>query len=129
MEDMDRFGYCGIDCDACNKHSREIKEGAIKLKAGIDAKIRVAGAAKMRSRILELENYEEFYEVLEWFTTQEEVMNNGDCAKCRNGGGVPTCEIRDCAKEKDVDFCYNCGNYPCNLLHPRMIRESWEKKI
>lgn len=124
MENKDGFGYCGIDCDACNKHSKEIRGGAIKLKAGIDAKIGVAGAAAIRSRIPELKNYKEFYEVLEWFATQEGILNNGNCVKCRNGGGRTTCKIRDCAKEKGIDFCYNCEEYSCGLLHPKMIEES-----
>ena len=123
MENKDRFAYCGIDCDACNKHSKEIREGAIKLKAGLDEKIGVAGAEKIRSRIFELKNYEEFYGVLEWFATQEGIMNNGDCVKCRNGGGRAICEIRDCAKEKGIEFCCKCEDYPCDLLHPKMIEE------
>ena len=123
-EEKELVAYCGIDCDACNKHSKEIREGAIKLKAGLDTKIGVAGAAKIRSRILELKNYEEFYEVLEWFATQEDMMNNGDCVKCRNGGGRAICEIRACAREKGIEFCCKCDDYPCDLLHPRMIEES-----
>jgi len=123
MENIERFGYCGIDCDACNKHSKEIREGAIRLKAGIDAKIETAGDAKIKSRILELKNYKEFYELLEWFATQIGFNETGDCVKCRNGGGRSICKIRDCAKEKDIDFCRNCGDYPCELLHPRVIKE------
>lgn len=78
MEKSGKFGYCGIDCNACNKHSKEIREGALKLKAGIDAKLGVAGVASIRARIRELTNYEEFYAVLEWFATQEGIMNNGE---------------------------------------------------
>ncbi len=28
MENIERFGYCGIDCDACNKYSKEIRDCA-----------------------------------------------------------------------------------------------------
>lgn len=70
MENIESFGYCGIDCDACNKYSKKIRDAAIKFKAGVDSKIKVAESAKIKSRILELKNYEEFYEVLQWFATQ-----------------------------------------------------------
>ena len=53
-------------------------------------------------------------------------MNNGDCVGCKSGGEKSICEIRDCAKEKGLDFCYNCGDYLCDLLHPGMIKEETE---
>ena len=102
--------------DACNKHCKEIGQSAIELKVGIDAKIGVAGAAKIMSRIPALKNYREFYGVLEWFATQEGIMNNGYCVTCKNGGGKSVCKIRDCAKGKGVTFCRSCDDYPCDLF-------------
>ena len=106
-EEKNLVGACGIDCDACNKHSKEIMEGAIKLKAGLDEKIGVAGAAKIRSRILELKNYKGFYEVLEWFATQEGVMNNGDCVKCRNVEDEKFAKLGIVQRKKVLTFAVN----------------------
>jgi len=38
-----------------------------------------------------------------------------DCT-CRTGGGPPDCKIRICAKEKGVDACPLCAEYPCSLI-------------
>jgi len=38
-----------------------------------------------------------------------------DCT-CRTGGGPPDCKIRICAKQKGVDVCPFCAEYPCSLI-------------
>lgn len=34
------------------------------------------------------------------------------------------CEIFQCIKTKDVEFCDECLNFPCNLLHPMSDRSN-----
>ena len=47
------------------------------------------------------------------------------CSGCRNQQGqMPflgwseSCPQFVCAREKGVDFCYECGEFPCHWLHP-----------
>jgi len=46
------------------------------------------------------------------------------CKGCRQQDGkhfqLPAegCATLDCIKEKGVDFCYNCGDFPCAFLAP-----------
>ncbi len=36
---------------------------------------------------------------------------------CREGTcGSPFCAIRKCAREKGIDVCVACGEYPCNRI-------------
>lgn len=35
---------------------------------------------------------------------------------CREGGGIPQCSIRACAVAKGVRVCFDCGEFPCELL-------------
>jgi len=52
------------------------------------------------------ETYPDFVKFLEMLTTT-------DC-NCRSGqGGPPDCEMRNCAKERKVDACPLCKDYPC----------------
>jgi hypothetical protein len=41
---------------------------------------------------------------------------DGMCVSCRDGSGNPGCAIRICAKEKNVEMCALCGDYPCGKI-------------
>ena len=41
---------------------------------------------------------------------------DGVCISCRDGSGNPGCEVRVCAKERDVDMCAFCQDYPCEKI-------------
>lgn len=45
------------------------------------------------------------------------------CKGCREVEGncpvIPMkCRVYPCAKKKGVDFCFECSDFPCDLLHP-----------
>ncbi|HCL56294.1 MAG TPA: hypothetical protein DHW82_04705 [Spirochaetia bacterium] len=53
------------------------------------------------------------------------------CAGCRNEKGKiafqgmkNTCKTYCCAQEKNVDFCHECADFPCDNLHPFLDQAS-----
>ena len=47
------------------------------------------------------------------------------CAGCRNENGTiaclnmnEPCQVYKCIQEKDIKFCYECTDFPCDHLHP-----------
>jgi len=42
----------------------------------------------------------------------------GNCQILKNYGFNGKCKIFDCFKDKKIDFCFECNDFPCNLLHP-----------
>jgi hypothetical protein len=45
------------------------------------------------------------------------------CKGCRNqNGNIPfapmKCHVYPCAEKKNVSFCYECSDFPCDYLHP-----------
>jgi hypothetical protein len=42
------------------------------------------------------------------------MANDGMCISCRDGGGNHGCAVRICAKEKGIDMCALCEDYPCD---------------
>ena len=53
----------------------------------------------------EYEKYDDCYRVLG-------AMVKMRCGKtCRNGGGNPTCKIRNCAKKKKMNGCWECNEF------------------
>lgn len=80
---------CGLNCKACPLY-----------KAEYDADFRKTLAAKMK--------------------VQEDKAR---CPGCRPAGGQVTpmeekCRTFACAASKQIDFCYQCGDFPCQKLAP-----------
>ena len=49
------------------------------------------------------------------------------CRGCRDENGAPEhlpmeCRSYSCAQQKGVDFCCDCGDFPCDFLHPYLDR-------
>jgi hypothetical protein len=42
----------------------------------------------------------------------------GDCQVLKNYGFNGKCKIYECATNKNVEFCFDCSDFPCDLLHP-----------
>ena len=56
-----------------------------------------------------------------------------DCDGCSSEGGrlfagCKKCEIRKCARQKNVDNCAHCSEYPCERLKKFFVTEPDAKK-
>ena len=96
--------YCGLCCTHC----------AVKVKVEPAAKIlydemKSAGFEEIISFI---PGGEGFWSFLKGMTEDEPY--EGICGYCREGGGNPGCALRICAKEKCVEMCALCEDYPCD---------------
>jgi len=44
------------------------------------------------------------------------------CSGCRQQEGqilkFPVCKTYECVKSKDYEFCYECADFPCEMLQP-----------
>lgn len=98
-------GYCGVYCGACAWYKgkwREYAEGLLRLMDAYPV---------MRWEDEIPFDYEEFEKGLNWLINDRRV-----CQGCRSGDNLLTCEIQDCVKNKGVDFCYQCEDFPCDKL-------------
>jgi len=94
--------YCGLYCENC----------AVKVKVEPAAQclydeMKTAGFEDVISFI---PGGEGFWSFLKGMT------DDGICVSCRDGGGDPGCVIRICAKEKGVEICALCDDYPCEKI-------------
>jgi len=72
-------------------------------------------------------NFDEFMKGLKWLASQEK-----PCKGCRFGGGWswwPDCPIRDCVLEKDIEFCYQCTDFPCKKLQEEPLLDRKKEAI
>ena len=91
--------YCGLYCGNC----------AVKVKVEPAAKdlYDEMKAAGFEDVIAYIPGGEGFWTFLKGMT------DNGMCVSCRGGSGNPGCVIRICAKDKGVEMCAFCEDYPC----------------
>lgn len=69
-------------------------------------------------------DYENLVKGLEWLSQETSPCVGG----CRGGGGWGDCPIRKCCGKKALGFCYECQEFPCEVLekYPQRIGELTE---
>ena len=118
---VQRLAPCGIDCERCVMYGRgRIKNLASGLLQALEGFEHMA--PRVADRFPALREYDRFTEVLRLFT-------EGDCLGCRAGGPeMPFCSARTCFREKGVDFCFECAEYPCERnAYPENMAERWRR--
>lgn len=115
------FGVCGIDCSRCvSKKGGEVQQLSLALREALTNFENKAPA--FAAFAPELKAYDAFSAVLAFLT-------QGDCEGCRSGQcHMPGCAAKVCYREKGVDFCFQCDEYPCsrNQFDPALT-EKWRR--
>jgi len=120
-EILEVLAPCGLNCTKCMAFARgDIKKNAGELK-------RLLGSfdnyALRFSRFAPVfENYPSFKKLLDYFA-------QAGCKGCRNGDCVyPNCGVASCYKQKGVDFCFQCDEFPCEKTNfDPNLKERWIK--
>jgi len=107
---MEKFGPCGLLCEKCFAYEK----GSIKYHAG-QLKDSLGDFDIYARRFVTLleepvfSKYKEFKELLDLFS-------HGSCKGCRKQDChlFKTCGVKQCYKDKKVDYCYQCNDFPCN---------------
>ncbi|MFX1352471.1 MAG: DUF3795 domain-containing protein [Promethearchaeota archaeon] len=105
-EILDVIAPCGLNCYKCYANSNgEIRINSLSL-------LNLLGsfdiyAERFSSFLPIFKNYPAFKELVSYFS-------NENCNGCRKGTCIyPDCKVKDCYKEKKVDFCFQCTEFPC----------------
>lgn len=91
--------YCGLYCENCGVKTKITPAASVlygeMMKMGFDGVMEfIPGGGG-------------------FWTFLKGMVNEGICTSCREGGGNPNCKIRICAREKGVEMCALCSEYPC----------------
>jgi len=73
-------------------------------------------------------DYTEFRKALDFFSKKDTWLV---CQKCCKGGDAnPDCEIRKCCKNRGLDVCFDCSEFPCDKVRgdTKMIERAKEYK-
>jgi len=111
--DREFTAYCGLYCGDCIPFTAPLFDAAEKFSDELD-KRQFDEYAKLKGRTNEVFNqYGIFRKVLSELATLR-------CTKtCFNNGGNPDCKIRNCARMKELEGCWECSGFEdCELLWP-----------
>jgi len=97
---------CGLSCRKCFAYT----EGEISFHAKSLQKLLGnfdAYAERFSAFLPEFEDYPSFKPLLTYFASP-------DCKGCREGTcKYPNCGVVECYRQKGVDFCFQCDEFPC----------------
>jgi hypothetical protein len=118
----DKFGPCGLLCEKCFAFNN----GPIQFHAEMLGKSlgEFDNYAKRFAVLLDnpaFAKYADFKEFLKTLTT-----NN--CKGCRKQEChlFKGCKVKDCYKNRHVDFCFQCNEFPCeNTGFDDNLKERW----
>ena len=105
MPDLTYVTHCGLYCRLCGHMARMPKQA----RALRDSR-RKEGWEDWGEHAQE--GFGEFWRVLGKLAETDET-----CPGCRGGCGFPGCEIRVCAREREVEVCPMCEDFPCEHIH------------
>ena len=101
---------CGLSCEKCFAHvDGDIRRYSLKVKEKL-------GNFHINAKRFEtllgdpiFKKYPDFKEMLDYFASE-------NCKGCRNEQCklFKDCGVRSCHQEKQVDFCYQCDEFPCD---------------
>ena len=103
---LNRIAPCGLRCDKCFAFTEgsiaETAKELIKHLGAFDVY-----AERFSAFLPEFKNYPAFKELLHY-------LADPDCRGCREGDcKYPNCVVAKCFKEKAVEFCFQCDEFPC----------------
>ena len=105
-----RLAPCGLNCSKCFAFKTgDIAEASHKLKEALGD---FDNYAKRFINLLDEKvfmKYPEFKEMLQYFSMPK-------CSGCRveKCKLFKDCKVRECAKNREVDYCFECVDFPCN---------------
>lgn len=119
QEILKKLAPCGLDCSRCVNYAHgEVKELSGRLGGALQGFDKIA--AMVKDWLPVMNGYPQFAQVLEFY-------QQASCKGCRAGGFEPPfCAARTCFREKGVDFCSQCDEYPCGKnQYPEDLAAQW----
>jgi hypothetical protein len=120
----DKFGPCGLLCEKCFAYNNgQIKQNAEQLKINLGE---FENYAKRFTTLLNepiFTKYSDFYEFLTF-------LSSNNCFGCRKQEChlFKNCNVKHCYKEQNVDYCFQCAKFPCDLTgFDENLKQRWLK--
>jgi len=117
--------YCGLCCLDCIPSNVEFFSLIQRLERMLE-ELQFDEYAKLKSKKQTIfGEYPTFAKIL------REISNLHCAFPCREGGGKPNCEVRQCVQTRGYEGCWECNQRPaCELLEPlRQIHPNLDRHL
>ncbi|AFM40439.1 hypothetical protein Desaci_1420 [Desulfosporosinus acidiphilus SJ4] len=118
-EAINNLSVCGLDCSRCADYENgEIRNLSAKLSDLLKGYERLA---KMKAENTpNFKGYPEFVSILNHFA-------KCTCSGCKSENiQCPLdCHAKTCRKERNINFCFECDEFPCADQFEGKLRERW----
>ncbi len=118
---MSRLAPCGLSCGSCLAYEGgPIQQLALSLGNELGDNF-AAYAERFAAMDPVFGKYSDFRELLDYF-------GRGSCSGCREKGCLfKDCKVTACVREKNVDYCFQCSEFPCDRHGmPAGLAERWQ---
>ena len=119
---IDKLGPCGLHCGGCLAfRGGPIQQHAEALRNELGPNF-AAYAERFRDMDPVFEDYPAFARMLDY-------LAQGLCTGCRGSGCLfKECRLPECAREHEVDFCFQCAEFPCDRHGmPENLAKVWQR--
>ena len=119
---VQRVAPCGLSCELCVSFAQgPVREHARELAALLGGNF-ATYAARFTALNPVFAKYGDFRELLEY-------LASGSCTGCRGSGCLfAACRVTRCVRDKGVEFCFQCAQFPCDGHGmPPLLAERWRK--
>jgi len=113
---------CGLDCARCLAYENGEIQGHSRILADLLGPTFTHHAERFAAFDPVFANYAAFREFLNF-------LARGTCRTCRKGQCLfQDCRVRSCVTGKGVDFCFQCGEFPCETCGlPARLEAIWRR--
>lgn len=118
-EAISKLSVCGLDCSRCADYENgEIKSLSSKLSELLNGYERLAKMKAINDPTFD--GYSEFAQILGHFA-------QGSCRGCRSDNvKCPlNCHAVTCGRERNIEICFECNEFPCDNQFEGKLRERW----
>jgi len=115
-EELEFVTYCGLYCGLCAGRARIPKRATALQEAMTEEGWPDWGGG--------IPGFAEFWRFLEGLHA------DSGCPGCRAGGGPPECQIRNCARQRGLELCSQCPDFPCprikalGAIYPTLLADN-----
>ncbi len=115
-DELKLIAYCGLYCGLCAERARIPEQAQALRETMAEEGYEYWGT--------DLPAFKEF-----WFFLNNLCDAEKTCLGCRSNGGPPFCGIRKCAREREVEICVFCEEYPCSRIrmlevgYPMLVKD------
>mgnify|MGYP002155000190 CR=1 FL=1 len=107
-KESELIAYCGLYCRLCDYYTGRIRDSARRLLEVVEKHSEL----KIFAEASKAFDFEDFVKGVKWLSSEMSPCVGG----CRAGGGWGDCPLRRCCVERGLRFCFECENFPCDVV-------------